>query len=1389
MQYFRIVLLFPSNHQANKMTPGKAPSDPAILAPKDPDLGHEQTTVNTDSEGTQPGVLEEPTAKAIDETLEFEHAIERLPADQKILALLNIRHPVEVVTLPEPFRAMTVTIPRKNLGAATKHLNQFGLQTSSDFVGETQDEEVNLTYILPHQDAVNQILLALKTANIPAQINIAANRTLLLRIEGKKAISLHSNLNDHTAVTSPTALAKVGDHQLTAFEIDTNTGRESALEIPGKPQDDWAPPKFETAHATPRSLEIAQNEAEKEPHIPREGNCTYLMIDQNFLNERKNRDTNVRKFVDEVGMIRESQNFHITSYNGYLTIIGSSERAGSSLTAMATRFYRSTNSTKIFLGTGKIHHQGESKFAIEGFPKTEERSEWSSAIAGVYMTTAFYKLMTDSTKRDSALCKIKARETENPTLLKLTEFLPKPSLRIGGPDRLIGYTEEEERLLEAATDGRTKLTILKGTAGMGKSRLLAEVVAKLPAAIVCSLDPSGNKTPGFAMMTVIEQIAAKFREEENHGLANLTAAKEIMDMDRLTQSEKINLAQRQPKKIIDTCLRALEILKKGTTPFILDDIHHADRFSMPHLMTLASRYMTECDGKAILAMRPDDIYEPEPVKKLVQDTGAYYGRPESCREITLKGLDFSNDEIAKQFVFYSLPESIREGKTIESLGPWYKDLAKVAGNLPLVMKTLMDGILENPENSIDASGEIIILKGKISETIAKILREESDLSTYYKERLGKLKRGSLKLLQCIALMGGRIDTDELSTIGRSIAGLINTDRFRAAVQELISHGYIFMKPSTARDQGQQTQIIELQHETTRDIVVDSIESKDERLALSRKLYDQFKKDSKIHLDTRFGLAHNLASSDKSPAEDDSFWSEYGQIAEASLHDAKRLNAVGRGYHIAQTILDREIGSTRIVTAIDQLKNPDSTALPPEPIIKIALTTMHALAHNAIFIGRFEETDRVVKDLETIHDLHPEIDVKLLEAYKILFEKAYLQGNIKQMQEVYEKNLQNGELLDEAENAIAAIRIRNKTQRYEEVRAIFDANHEALKAKNEAHKKDHHGAPSPVWVEAFRLAYARCPFEAIRQEVQIEMDQDVEIQAGITNPEQIKKLLNIKDALEQLMAIREQFPLTFNPYEELALLEQIGFMHGYFGDYARASQAMAETWRQADQMEVHRAGARIAKIKGDIEVMGAICTTNATPTRGSKGITQPRRVIDRQLLKKAIKTYSTEGMISLANITDKTNIYHQLLRMQRIRAIGILVTTYENELARAGTDTERERIKLELEDHVKKTLQDFAELNTISAAILAANPDQSEKAWHNDPDPCYYLLGYMGHILDMANKLDIPLDKDMRDPAKYPFLNRASIERGIQFSTNLKDNGTGEIARKKDGHQKAASLVN
>lgn len=1364
------------------MTPGK-PADDATKKPQEGGplkLGPERTQGTADS--ALP--LDSATAEAVDETMDFEQEIDGLPADQKILALLNIRHPVEVVTIPEPFRAVTITIPRKNLGAASEHLDQLGLGCSSDFAGDDEDEDVNLTYIIPHQETVNEILLKFKSASIPAQITAASNRTMILRIEGKKAISLHSKLNDRTTVQAPTALGEQGKANLNAAEIDTSSGHETALQIPKKPEDDTIPAKFLTAHATPTSLAIAKDEAEKEPRIPRKGSCSYMMIDQNFLDDKNTRDTNVRQFMDEINLIRESQNFHITSYNGYLVIIGTSERAASSLAAMATRFYRATGSTHIFLGTGKIDHKQQGKFSVTGFPKTEERTEWNNTYSGVYLTEEFETLIKDPTKRDSALCKIKTAKTDNPKLARLIEFLPKPSLRIGGPDRLIGYTEEEERLLKAATDGRTKLTILKGNAGMGKSRLLEEVIAKLPAATVCSLDPSGSKTPGFAMMTVVEQIAAKFHDEENSNLLNLQAAKDLIQLTRLPQNEKIKLAQSKPTEIIGTCLRALEILNKGATPFVLDDIHHADRFSMPHLMTLAHRYMTECDGKAILAMRPEEIYEPEAVRKLVQDTHSYYGREGSSTEIKLEGLDFSNDEIARQFVFYSLPESIREGKTIESLGPWYKDLATVAVRQPLVMKTLMDGILEDLSDNIDASGEVIILKGKISETIKKILSKESDLKTYYNERLQKLKKGSLKLLQCIALMGGRIDATELGAVARNVSGLISSDRFRASVKELVDHGYIFVRDSGSGKQDTQSKTIELQHETTRDIVVDSIETDDVRLNLSKKLYDQFKNDPKIHQDTRFGLAHNVATSPSTPAEDDAFWSEYAEIAEESLQDAKRLNAVDRGYHIAKTILDKEMGSARVRSAIEQLKNPEAKSLPPLPVIRIAIAAMHALAKNAIFIGRFEETDEVVADLETIQTLHPEIDVNLLEAYKVLFEKAYLQGNIRQMREVYKDKLQNGELLDQADRAIAEIRIRNKTQKFEDVRPIFDANHQALTAKNETHKREHGGAPSPVWVEAFRLAYARCPFEAIRKEAQKDLDQDVEMQAGLTSLEQVGILFNIKEALEHLKAIRAEFPLTFNPYEELALLEQIGSMHGYFGDYESASAALAETWRQADQMKVHGAGARIAKIKGDSEVMRAICTTNMTPTRHSRGSTQARKVVDRKYLRKAIKTYSTEGMTSLANITDRTDIYHQILRIQRVRAVGILVTSYENELNVAKSETDRERIRIELADDIKKALNDFKELNTTSAQILVSNPDKPTEAWHNDPDPCYYLMGYMGHILEMATELNIPLDEEMKDPAKYPFLRRSSIQRGISFSKNLKDNGVGEIDRKTNGFNKA-----
>ena len=248
--------------------------------------------------------------------------------------------------------------------------------------------------------------------------------------------------------------------------MDPQTKHPNTLTAAKASGEKQPPPPFETAYATPASLETAQKDKETGVNLPQPGHCTYLMIDQTFLQTSNSKDPNLQKLIDEIELVGNSDYVHITAYSGYIVMIGTSERSGSSLTAMAQRFYRTIPKACIYIGTGDVTHT-DNKFSITGFPTDKTQNEWKDIQPGVYLTNEFHKLMTDPTKRDAALGSIEARPHKPTALHRLIDFRPKASAKIGGPDRLIGKEKELLEIEDILTD-RKQINHSKRSSGYRK---------------------------------------------------------------------------------------------------------------------------------------------------------------------------------------------------------------------------------------------------------------------------------------------------------------------------------------------------------------------------------------------------------------------------------------------------------------------------------------------------------------------------------------------------------------------------------------------------------------------------------------------------------------------------------------------------------------------------------------------------------------------------------------------------------------------------------------------------------------------------------------------------------------------------------------------------------
>ena len=324
--------------------------------------------------------------------------------------------------------------------------------------------------------------------------------------------------------------------------------------------------------------------------------------------------------------------------------------------------------------------------------------------------------------------------------------------------------------------------------------------------------------------------------------------------------------------------------------------------------------------------------------------------------------------------------------------------------------------------------------------------------------------------------------------------------------------------------------------------------------------------------------------------------------------------------------------------------------------------------------------------------------------------------------------------------------------------IYIKHKTSLQSEAEEYAKTH-SSPSPIYLDMKRLCETRCPYELLKRvESRVDgrdFDDDVIRQKEAFTQKNQRRLEELIGVLADIDKIVKSHPMTLNPWSEVRVIEQQGEMLSCLGRYDEALQFLSESWRIAMQLGLYEHAARVAKGKGDTEIMQAL--TGPSEFR-------------IELIKKAINTYSTEGLTEAGPHISEQAVYQFILRVERIRAIGILAL----ELG--------ERDGQKLKPYIEMTIADFKSLNkTPHWAEAATNP---KNRWHSIIH--YYLMGYVGHILKTANETGIKIDEylepgeDLYDEAEYPFMNIGCMERAIEMGDNTTDLGFGEVGRKMDG---------
>ena len=1295
--------------------------------------------------------------------VEFEQKIAHLPPRQRLIALLGFTKNVEAKFLPDCFKAIQLTVPRNRMAdikRITEDQRIDAFPVSSDFKGSPDDESIVLTYMVPFQNGASSNLknleLALQSEKIPTELAVASNRPVVVRTKGNGLNIIGPDFSETKQLGKPPF---------------TRRPIEPALQP-------------ETGYASQASYESAKAET---TNIPRQGGCTYMLLEDNFVDKiQKGKDEDLSRILRQISQIFSAPNFHISRQGGFLVIVNTADRAGAYLTSLSMGLLKASGGhTKAIMGKGEVIHRPKGQgFEMKGFMATQEKQKDLLELEdGVYLSADMY---------DPALQRLKGRDGaqhlttaaphwSNKDLLQVKEHKPSVELKVGGPDKFIGYEPELTKFNSALTDTETKLIMIRASAGMGKTALLSEAEKTNPSMIVTTIDPSQSHVQGGGLVKIVEQITTYVENNLDPAAEEPRVAYALKAFKDQTEDKKISFAQRNPKDLMDMCIRALDFLREklGPLKLVIDDVHHIDRHSDTYVMAMVGQLLSgEGKDKVVLSMRPEDRYKSEAqstLEKQIRSQGEeeIEGEEEKAttvKVVTLTGLDFSDPEVAEEWIMHSLPAETTKGNHLA--GDWWQKLGQKAGKFPLAMMTYMDEIMlerakmkkQKRLDPLQVSGGEIRLSTECLNRLLKKIPTGGDLGIYYQEKQNKLPENLQTFMHCAALLGGAISEGQISVINQIIGQPGVTAK---ELQEVLLAGCYLVEGVAGK--------YRFKHQTISDSVLGSMNA-ERNVDLSTRLYLQFKDDRSINEETKLTLLHNVAPTVSE--QNTSFWQAYSSRVRGSLSETSTHKSYGHGHALAGTVLGDIKGLDELekegkLTVIQQnlmrlRREPDAQVT--EDMYRMIIESLAELGRDALMVGQFKESETALAIIEEIAATNPGLIQNLKPIYMLMLDLAYARQEGSKMRKIYEEKLGKGTALEPAERAAYDVQIAYMSTvgfiggkpDLDAVLKAYEQNVSVLSKISRNPQDPNYGG----YLEATRLMKGRVPFEAVRNAVVNreggkKFDEDVMLQPKALTPLQMGQLKEIDQALKPLFESREKNPTAFSPYSEMGLLDLDAQVKAMLGKYPEAISAFSEYWRQANQMGIHREAARAAKMKGDVQM--------------EQGLS--RNQIDRERVLEAIKTYGEEGIKSLATLPD-TEPYQFPVRVQRIRAIGILAESYLYEMeTRKPQPKEAEQMHNALLDHVKEAFKDFDYINEKWPQYAA------------DPEVQYYLMGYMGYVMQATKVFNItaPYIKN------HPYVNAEALAAGQKYGNEIiVDSPDGadlkEKPRKLKGHGYMAQFV-
>lgn len=1310
-----------------------------------------------------------------------EQAYAELPADRKSMMQLGLNMPHTDYEFKEgnelgsrKLIAITTNSPEASaLLAADIISSGIALPLETPIIHGPDSHSNTALYLVPNPMNAHAITATSQRLKIPAMVRVSGHTQGIVRFSDQ-LIPIDPSLLAHTPVSS----LKISQLQSAHWQPGSVQNYPISAAHAERPQK-FGEPFSVSKYMAISSLQLAQKDGRIEDNITEE--TSYLIIDISRLLREPATNTQVENLLKRLASLSASPEFLLSlDQQGHLVILNRAQRGGSYMARLAAEIEKSTGGkSNMIVGKGVLKKQGQN-YSVENYPDRNTIVDWErqgTIRPRTFLTQSTAQTLTST--RDATTLKFEVDAIKDSNLLALRDVKRSAKLQIGGPDKLVGY-ESELAKIKQSTDpiSGTKLTIINGGAGSGKSRLANELLQDHPNALVHSVEASGENIPGSALAematTIKDAIDAKIPADvkQRHyidiGLLKSYASK--------PEEQRLKEAQTSPQGLVEVYIRCLNLLEKTCGSFLLvvDDVHHIDRHSESYMMTMLERFLTGTQSKAMILRRPEETYHSVAQNNLSsnirtkcrqkdQERGiSQVNTPVYVESVNLSDpetgkpkLDIRDPKIAYEYAFHSLPVSLRLTETGEprNLGNWPAELAKKC-RTPFDFTSILNSLLED-ESAIIVGADNISISPEKAQSLAAV-NTDRDLLSYHQNRMRRLPDNAKKMLQCVAILGTKISLNNLRKIATEILE-IDPTQVGVAIADLGKGGYIVQHEEGGFD---------IQHDNYRDIAISSLNGKEKRDLIAR-LYEQFQNNPEIHNDRKFALLCEISHDIPLNEKGDIFWTEYKKRGNQAMDDANRERAYGRGYSIGMTILNNleKDENNTICKFLEILKINPTFDLPNHPPIKgIIIKALFSIAKNGLNLGNLSKTTEAIDTLELL-----EAEQFLTEAYIIGFKAAYLPIDLKTMEKFYRQAKDRADL-NPVDDADMQIRLAFRKLDFNELQRLFAEHADLIELSK---------ISNPQAYDGFKRIEQRIKFEKIRMGLENDtgVDGDVVLDPGHLTPEQTQEFRAILKDLETLNAERATNPDKFDPIQELQLRDQIAELAAFLGNYEEAATSLSEVWRIAQQMEISTEAARAAKSKGDIEVLQAIAAIEyPTETTQGKATAIPNGTIQRKHILKAIRTYTENGMSVLKRGNDPKekgvgleNPYQLLIRGQRMRAVSILVRSYENEIASTGEImSSPEQLKQELIPHLKTALEDFAHLNQDPQWGAGF---KSEYNFYYS----YYATSSMGHILQCIKDLGITEKElgvkipDIQNTTDFPAFDPQSIESGIKYAAGMRDN--------------------